>query len=89
MGEILKVEGLTKTFEKKSVFSSEKTIVKAADDITFSLNSGETLAIAGESGSGKSTLAKLILRAIDPDSGKIFFENEEVSNKSTLKNIRM
>ena len=89
MGELLKVEGLTKIFEKKSVFSSEKTIVKAADDITFSLNSGEILAIAGESGSGKSTLAKLILRAIDPDSGKIFFENEEVSNKSTLKNIRM
>jgi len=89
MDELLKVEGLTKTFEKKSVFSSEKTIVKAADDITFNLNSGEILAIAGESGSGKSTLAKLILRAIDPDSGKIFFENEEVSNKSTLKNIRM
>ena len=35
MDELLKVEGLTKTFEKKSVFSSEKTIVKAADDITF------------------------------------------------------
>ena len=88
MAEILKVENLTKIFEKKSIFRSEKTIVKASDDVTFTLNQGEILAIAGESGSGKSTLAKLILRAIEPDSGKIFFENEEISN-TNLKKIRM
>jgi peptide/nickel transport system ATP-binding protein len=88
MVEILKIENLTKIFEKKSVFRSEKTIVKATDNITFTLNQGEILAIAGESGSGKSTLAKLILRAIEPDSGKIFFENEEISN-TNLKKIRM
>ena len=88
MAEIIKVENLTKIFEKKSIFRSEKTIVKASDDVTFTLNQGEILAIAGESGSGKSTLAKLILRAIEPDSGKIFFENEEISN-TNLKKIRM
>jgi len=88
MVEILRVENLTKIFEKKSVFSSKKTIIKATDDIAFTLNQGEILAIAGESGSGKSTLAKLILRAIEPDSGKIFFENEEISN-TNLKKIRM
>ncbi len=88
MVEILKIENLTKIFEKKSVFRSEKTIVKATDNITFTLNQGEILAIAGESGSGKSTLAKLILRAIEPDSGRIFFENEEISN-TNLKKIRM
>tara|TARA_B100000029_G_scaffold494566_1_gene558468 strand:- start:1024 stop:1980 length:957 start_codon:yes stop_codon:yes gene_type:complete len=88
MVEILKIENLTKIFEKKSVFRAEKTIVKATDNITFTLNQGEILAIAGESGSGKSTLAKLILRAIEPDSGKIFFENEEISN-TNLKKIRM
>ena len=89
MTEILKVENLTKIFEKKSMFRSEKTVVKATDDISFSLNQGEILAIAGESGSGKSTLAKLILRAIEPDSGKIFFENEETSTITSLKKIRM
>ena len=89
MSEILRVENLTKIFEKKSIFSSKKTIVKATDDVTFALNHGEILAIAGESGSGKSTLAKLILKAIEPDSGKVFFENEEISNNSSLKKIRM
>ena len=89
MSEILRVENLTKIFEKKSIFSSKKTIVRATDDVTFALNHGEILAIAGESGSGKSTLAKLILKAIEPDSGKVFFENEEISNNSSLKKIRM
>jgi len=89
MNEILKVQKLTKIFEKKSIFRSEKTVVKATDDVTFTLNQGEILAIAGESGSGKSTLAKLILRAIEPDSGKVFFENEEISTNSSLKKIRM
>ena len=89
MNEILKLQKLTKIFEKKSVFSSKKTVVRATDDITFTLDQGEILAIAGESGSGKSTLAKLILKAIEPDSGKIFFENEEISTNSSLKKIRM
>ena len=89
MDEILKVEKLTKIFEKKNIFGSTKTVVKATDDITFTLNRGEILAIAGESGSGKSTLAKLILRAIEPDSGKVFFENNEISTNSSLKKIRM
>ena len=89
MNEILRVQKLTKIFEKKSFFKSEKTIVKATDDVSFALNEGEILAIAGESGSGKSTLAKLILRAIEPDSGKIFFENEEISTNASLKKIRM
>ena len=89
MDEILKVEKLTKIFEKKNIFGSIKTVVKATDDITFTLNRGEILAIAGESGSGKSTLAKLILRAIEPDSGKVFFENNEISTNSSLKKIRM
>jgi len=46
--------------------------------------------LAGESGSGKSTIAKLILRSIEPDSGKIFFEDLEINNeKKNLKKIRM
>ena len=89
MSEILKVQKLTKVFEKKSLFGSEKNIVKATDDVSFVLNRGEILAVAGESGSGKSTLAKLILNALEPDSGKIFFENQEISTNTNLKKIRM
>ncbi len=90
MDEILKVHGISKQFVKKSIFNSKSSIVKAVDDVTFSLNKGEVLVIAGESGSGKSTIAKLILMATNPDSGKIFFEGEQIKNNpKSLKKIRM
>ena len=90
MIEILRVEGLSKNFTKKGIFQSKSHIVTAAKDVSFSLNQDEILAIAGQSGSGKSTIAKLILRAIEPDSGKIFFDGTLVSENSTgLKKLRM
>ena len=90
MDAILKVHGISKQFVKKSIFNSKSSIVKAVDDVTFSLNKGEVLVIAGESGSGKSTIAKLILMATNPDSGKIFFEGEQIKNNpKSLKKIRM
>ncbi len=65
-------------------------MVKAVDDVTFSLNRGDVLVIAGESGSGKSTIAKLILMATSPDSGRIIFEGEQIKNNpKSLKKIRM
>ena len=89
MNEILKIEGLSKTFTKKGFFNSNIDTVKAVNDVTFSLDEGEILAIAGQSGSGKSTIAKLILRAIEPDSGKIYFSGKEISsNVENLKNFR-
>jgi len=72
--EILRVERLSKQFVKKYMLSSNISMVKAVEDVSFSLYNGEVLVIAGESGSGKSTIAKLILGAIDSDSGEIFFE---------------
>jgi len=89
MNEILRVEHLKKYFVKKSLFGS-KSIVRATDDVSFSLKKGEVLVLAGESGSGKSTIAKLILKSIEPDSGKIFFEDLEINNEQkNLKKIRM
>ena len=89
MNKILKIEGLSKTFTKKGFFNSNIDTVKAVNDVTFSLDEGEILAIAGQSGSGKSTIAKLILRAIEPDSGKIYFSGNEISsNVENLKNFR-
>ena len=90
MGEILKVEGLSKQFTKKNLFGSKISTVKAVEDVTFSLHDDEVLVIAGESGSGKSTIAKLILRAITPDSGKVIFDGEEISdNTDSIMKIRM
>ena len=90
MSEILRVEGLAKKFKKKNLFSADSDEITAADKVNFSLNHGEILAIAGQSGSGKSTIAKLILRAIEPNSGKIFYKNQEIkSNSEELKKFRM
>ena len=72
------------------MFGTRSDTVKATDDVSFSLEEGEVLILAGESGSGKSTIAKLILKSIQPDSGKIFFEDQEIDDdKESLKKIRM
>lgn len=90
MDEILEVQDLTKYFTKKSLFSSKATTVRAVDGVSFSLRKGEVFVLAGESGSGKSTIARLILKAIDADSGKIFFNGEEITDdKKSIKKLRM
>ena len=90
MNTILRVEGLNKNFTKKSFFQSKSSMVTAVNNVSFSLSKDEILAIAGQSGSGKSTIAKLILKAIEVDSGKIFFDGDEISDApSDLKKLRM
>jgi len=90
MGEILRVENLTKKFKKKNLFSSDSEEIVAANSVNFLLKRGEILAIAGQSGSGKSTIAKLILRSLKPDSGKIFYNQKEIKdNSDELKKFRM
>ena len=90
MNEILRIEHLKKYFVKKSIFKSKSSIVKATDDVSFTLHKGEVFVLAGESGSGKSTIAKLILKSIESDFGKIFFEGEEIkSDQKSLDKIRM
>ena len=72
------------------MFGSKTSIVKAVEDVSFSLHNDEVLVIAGESGSGKSTIAKLILGAITPDSGKVIFQGKEIKNNTnSLMKIRM
>ena len=72
------------------MFSSESSIIKATDDVSFSIKRGEVFVLAGESGSGKTTIAKLILKSIQADAGKIIFEDQEIDNqKKNLEKIRM
>lgn len=72
------------------MFGSKSNTVRATDDVSFSLKKGEVFVLAGESGSGKSTIAKLILKSIQLDSGKIFFEGQEIDEKKeNLAKIRM
>ena len=90
LAEILKIEHLKKYYVKKKIFSSNSSIVKATDDISFSIKKGEVFVIAGESGSGKSTIAKLILKSLQLDAGKIIFENQEIDEQNkNIEKIRM
>ena len=90
MTEVLRVDNLSKTFTKKNFFGSKTSTVRAVEDVTFTLHDNETLVIAGESGSGKTTIAKLILGAIKPDSGKIIFDGNEITDDDvSLRKIRM
>ena len=90
MTEVLKVDNLSKTFTKKNFFGSKTSTVRAVEDVTFTLHDNEILVIAGESGSGKTTIAKLILGAIKPDSGKIIFDGNEITDDDvSLRKIRM
>lgn len=77
---LLKVENLSKHFiVKKSVFSP-KTIIKAVDDVTFDVKKGETLGLIGESGSGKSTTGNLILKLLNNDNGRMFFDDIDITD---------
>ncbi|MBI5196675.1 MAG: ATP-binding cassette domain-containing protein [Nitrospirae bacterium] len=83
--EILKLQNVKKHFPLKG-----GNILKAVDDVSFSVKEGQVFGLVGESGCGKSTLAKLILRLLMPDRGKIFFDDMDVveARGETLSKIR-
>ncbi len=93
---LLKVIGLKKYFPIERGFS-HKIIgyVKAADDVSFSIDAGKAMGLVGESGSGKTTVARSILMATKPTEGKILFKTNNgqikdiaLLNKKELKKIR-
>jgi peptide/nickel transport system ATP-binding protein len=76
---ILKVKNLSTWFGQNSgLFSRDKTVIKAVNDVSFDVYPGETLGLVGESGCGKTTLGRSILRLIEPTSGSISFEGTDV-----------
>jgi oligopeptide transport system ATP-binding protein len=75
---LLEVNRLTKHFVRKPGLFSKTSVVKAVDDVTFSIDAGEMFGLVGESGSGKSTTGRCILRLIEPTSGQVRFKGEDV-----------
>lgn len=78
---ILEVKNINKIFSKEEgMFKKETGVVKALNNLSFSLEEFSTLGVVGESGSGKTTLAKIILKLIPPTSGEIIFNQEKIKN---------
>ncbi|MGA8150176.1 MAG: ATP-binding cassette domain-containing protein [Terriglobales bacterium] len=89
---LLEIRNLTKVFPLgESVFGGgAKGEVRAVDDVSLAIESGETLGLVGESGSGKSTLGRLALRLIEPTSGSLRFEGHDLlaANHAEVRRLR-
>ena len=88
---LVEVEHLTKVFPvKKGAFGSGHSLLSAVDDVSLTIDRGETLGLVGESGSGKTTLARLVLRLLPVTSGAIRIDGLDVhgADKRRLRELR-
>ena len=83
MGELLRVEHL------KKYFKTPGGMLHAVDDVSFTINKGETLGVVGESGCGKSTLGRVVLKLIDQTDGKIIYNGKDITNISKNENVEL
>src|SRR5215510_3124154 len=82
---LLEVTHLVKEFGRSSGLLRKSHIVRAVDDVSFSIDEGETFGLVGESGSGKTTTGRCILRLIEPTSGTVRFRGENVLTFSSAR----
>ena len=75
---LLEVRHLVKEFTRKKGFFGKASAVRAVDDVSFTIERGETFGLVGESGSGKTTTGRCILRLIEPSSGEVIFDGRDV-----------
>ncbi|MGN5237204.1 MULTISPECIES: ATP-binding cassette domain-containing protein [unclassified Rhodococcus (in: high G+C Gram-positive bacteria)] len=76
---LLEVTNLTKSFPTgRNLLGRRTGWTHAVRDVSFTLDAGECLAVVGESGAGKSTVGRMVLRLIEPDSGTVLFDGEDV-----------
>jgi ABC-type glutathione transport system ATPase component len=89
---LLQIRNLTKVFPHSESALGRKSggEVRAVDDVSLDIHSGETLGLVGESGSGKSTLGRLILRLIEPTSGTILLEGRDLlaAGRGEMRRLR-
>ncbi|HUL07912.1 MAG TPA: ABC transporter ATP-binding protein [Candidatus Acidoferrum sp.] len=87
---LVEVEGLRKWFHLGGGLLRRHAVLRAVDDVSFSIARGEVLGLVGESGSGKSTLGRALLRMSEPTGGRILFEGRDVTHlgRRALRPIR-
>ncbi len=89
---LLEVRNLTKVFPLgESIFGGGATgEVRAVDNVSLTIETGETLGLVGESGSGKSTLGRLVLRLIEPTAGSVWFDGRDLlsAGHAELRRLR-
>jgi len=88
---LITVEDLIVQFPgKTNLLGKTKTFFTAVNDVSFEIFKGETLGLVGESGCGKTSLGRALLRLIEPSSGNIFYNDEQITGlpKEQLKNFR-
>lgn len=93
---LVEVKNLKKYFPiRKGIIGQKKSVVKAVDGVSFTINKGETLGLVGESGCGKSTTGRLLMRLLEPTEGQIIFEGNDLLQlskneiRSARKNFQM
>ncbi|MBY3447098.1 ABC transporter ATP-binding protein [Rhizobium laguerreae] len=90
-GPLLQVEKLVKHYPLGGgIFNKVPPVVRAVEDVSFTVNAGETLCIVGESGCGKSTIARLLMRLVDPTGGRVLLEGNDIAslNRNELRDWR-
>jgi ABC-type oligopeptide transport system ATPase subunit len=87
---LLEVRRLVKHFPQRRAWWQPASVVRAVDDVSFTVDEGEIFALVGESGSGKTTTGRCILRLIEPTSGEVIFRGENVLqfSKARLRRAR-
>ncbi|QGG41576.1 ABC transporter ATP-binding protein [Aeromicrobium yanjiei] len=79
MSTLLEVSDLNKSYvTKRNVLGRPTRTLHAVKNVSFSLQRGETVGIVGETGAGKSTVGRLVLRLIEPDSGRVVFDGQDL-----------
>ena len=85
MRPLLAVDGLTKHFPVRGgLLNRTQAMVQAVDDVSFTVEAGETLGIVGESGCGKSTTARLLMHLVPLDRGTIAFDGKAIGSREAL-----